>query len=221
MGFKPTDHRRRALCAALTALFALAPRAPAAAAGMVQPVAAIETAAHAYVESLLPPGSAATEITVLPLDRRLRLAPCGSSLVARLPVGGALAAHTTVAVSCDGPTHWAVYVPVVVESRIAVLVLRHAVARDSRLTADDVAVEVRRTAGTATAYLASPAELAGRTVRRPLAIGTALTVEMFSADTVIHRGQQVTLVAGGADIEIRAAGRALSDAPVRAFRSRT
>jgi flagella basal body P-ring formation protein FlgA len=33
---------------------------------------------------------------------------------------------------------------------------------------------------------------------------------------VVHRGQQVTLVAGGADIEIRAIGRALMDAPAGA-----
>ncbi|HTV80759.1 MAG TPA: flagellar basal body P-ring formation chaperone FlgA, partial [Steroidobacteraceae bacterium] len=51
---------------------------------------------------------------------------------------------------------------------------------------------------------------------RPLAVGTALTVEMFDADTVIHRGQQVTLVASGGAIEIRAAGRALGDAPAGA-----
>ena len=39
---------------------------------------------------------------------------------------------------------------------------------------------------------------------------------MFAADTVIHRGQEVTLVAGGAIIEIRASGRALRDAPAGA-----
>jgi flagella basal body P-ring formation protein FlgA len=39
---------------------------------------------------------------------------------------------------------------------------------------------------------------------------------MFVADTVIHRGQEVTLVAGGPAIEIRASGRALSDAPAGA-----
>jgi flagella basal body P-ring formation protein FlgA len=182
----------------------------------VESVAKIEAAAHSYVESLLPPGAADTQITVQPIDPRLRLAQCGSALTAQLPPGSNLTARATVGVTCAGPTHWSVYVPVVVESRIALLVLRHAVARDARLSADDVSLETRRMAGTATAYLASVGELAGRTVRRPLALGTALTVEMFAADTVIHRGQQVTLVAGGTDIEIRATGRALMDAPAGA-----
>ncbi len=98
-------------------------------------------------------GCGETQITVLPIDPRLRLAQCGSALAAQLPPGANLAARATVGVTCAGPTHWSVYVPVVVESRISVLVLRHAVARDARLTADDVALETRRTAGTAAAYL--------------------------------------------------------------------
>jgi flagella basal body P-ring formation protein FlgA len=190
--------------------------AAGSAVGAVESIATIEAAAHSYVQSLLPPGVGQTQITVLPLDPRLRLAQCGSPLTARLPVGTNLAARATVGVTCAGPTHWSVYVPVVVESHIAVLVLRHAVARDAHLTADDVTIETRRTAGTAAAYLDAVTELSGRTVRRPLPIGTALTVDMFAADTVIHRGQEVTLVAGGGPIEIRATGRAMMDAPAGA-----
>jgi flagellar basal body P-ring formation protein FlgA len=213
----PTDNRREFLAVVATLLMVAVPtlgagNAPAA----VESIATIEKAAHSYVESLLPPGSAESQITVVPIDSRLRLAQCGSALAAQLPVGTNLAARATVNVSCSGPVHWSVYVPVVVESRIAVLVLKHAVARQSRLTADDVTLETRRTAGTVTAYLSSVAELTGRTVRRPLAIGTALSVEMFDADTVVHRGQEVTLVAGGGSIEIRAAGRAMTDAPAGA-----
>jgi flagella basal body P-ring formation protein FlgA len=182
----------------------------------VESVARIEAAAHSYVASLLPRGAADTQITVQALDPRLRLAQCGSALTAQLPPGSNLTARATVAVSCAGPTHWSVYIPVAVESRISVLVLRHAVARDTRLSADDVTLETRRTGGMATAYLASVGELSGRTVRRPLPLGTALTVDMFAADTVIHRGQQVTLVAGSSQLEIRATGQALMDAPVGA-----
>jgi len=205
---KVTDIRRArvlAVCAALLPAFS-------AAGADIEPVEKIEAAARAYVQSLLPSGAAQTQISVMPLDRRLRLAQCASPPTAQLPAGANLSSRVTVNITCAGPTHWSLYVPVTVESRIPVLVLRHAVARDAHLTEADVAIEIRRTAGMATAYLSSVAELAGRTVRRPLAVGTVLSVEMFSADLVIHRGQQVTLVAGGPTLEIRAAGRALSDA---------
>ncbi len=212
MKLSPTDNRRSFLAVAWLLTLALPAAGAATDPRAVEPVASIEAAAQAYVASLLPPGTTDAQVTVQPIDRRLRLAQCGSALRAQLPAGSNLGARATVGVSCEGPSHWSVYVSVVVESRIAVLVLRHAVARDTRLTADDVTLETRRMAGAATAYLASVAELAGRTVRRPLPLGTALTVEMFAADTVIHRGQEVTLVAGGPSMEIRAMGRALMDA---------
>lgn len=214
MNTHATNIRRRTWLA-LAALLALVPTLGLGA-GPVEPVDRIEAAAHSYIQSLLPPGATDTQITVLPLDRRLRLAQCGSALTAQLPPGTSLGARATVGVTCAGPSHWAVYVPVVLESRIPVLVLRHAVARDAHLTSADVSVETRRTAGMPSAYLTAVTDLTGRTVRRSLAVGTTLTVDMFVADTVIHRGQEVTLVAGGPSMEIRASGRALSDAPAGA-----
>jgi flagellar basal body P-ring formation protein FlgA len=212
---KATDYRHGFLALVAT-LLAVALPARGSGTGAVEPVDAIEAAAHSYVESLVPPGSVETQVTVLPIDRRLRLAQCGSPLTAQLPPGSNLGARATVAVTCVGPTRWSIYVPVTIESHIAVLVLKHAVAREARLTAADVAIETRRTAGMAAAYLSSVADLTGRTVRRPLAVGTTLSVEMFVADTVIRRGQEVTLVVGGPAIEIRATGRALNDAPAGA-----
>ncbi len=107
--------------------------------------------------------------------------------------------------------HWTVYVPVTVESKIDVLVLTHAANRDTRLSAADVTVEKRTAAGPGTAYLMSAAELAGRTVRRPLAAGTTLTVDMFAPDLIVKRGQEVTLVSAGGSVEVRAVGRAMGD----------
>jgi flagellar basal body P-ring formation protein FlgA len=208
MKVKATELRRALAVMALLGALPTLSRAT----GAIEPVERIEAAAHAYMQSLLPTGATQTQITVLPVDRRLRLAQCASALSAQLPPGYNLSARATVSVSCAGPTHWTIYVPVVLESRIPVLVLRHAVAPETRLTAADVDIQTRRTAGMATAYLSAVSELAGRTVRRPLAIGTALSVEMFTADLVIHRGQEVTLVAGGPSLEIRASGRALMDA---------
>ena len=216
MTLTATDNRRFLAVLATLLMVAVPTLGAGTGAAAAEPIATIEKAAHSYVESLLPQGSADAQITVVPIDPRLRLAQCGLPLTAQLPPGANLAARATVNVSCGGPVHWSVYVPVIVESRITVLVLKHAVARQSRRGADDVTLETRRMAGTVTAYLSAVAELTGRTVRRPLALGTALSVEMFDADTVIHRGQEVTLVAGGGAIEIRAAGRAMTDAPAGA-----
>jgi flagella basal body P-ring formation protein FlgA len=119
----------------------------------------------------------------------------------------------TVAVSCASPTTWTVYVPVNIETQISVLVLRHAAGRGSRLTADDVEVQSRTVTGAGDDYLTEPAELAGRTLKRPLGAGAAVTADAMVADSLIKRGQQVTLLAAVGGMEVRARGVAMNDAP--------
>jgi flagella basal body P-ring formation protein FlgA len=178
----------------------------------IEPLDSIRAAAERHVKSLIPPSAGESTVTVGALDSRLRLARCApKGLSAALPAGMNLAARSTVGVSCVGPTHWTVFVPVTVTSKINVLVLAHAVNREDRLTAGDVTVETRNTAGPGNAYLMSPKELSGRTVRRPLSAGTALSVDMFTQDLVVHRGQSVTLVSAGSVVEVRAGGRAMVD----------
>jgi flagellar basal body P-ring formation protein FlgA len=184
----------------------------AAASAQEDSLTEIRKTAHAYVRSLIPASAGETTITVAQLDNRLHLAPCAAKdLSAALAAGASLQARITVGVSCAGPVAWRVFVPVNIESKIDVLVLAHAVNRDARLTAADVTVETRRTAGPGNAYLTKPAELAGRTVRRPLAAGTTLSVDMFAPDLIVRRGQEVTLVSALDTVEVRASGRAMSD----------
>jgi flagellar basal body P-ring formation protein FlgA len=178
----------------------------------VESLTTIRSAAQSYVKSLIPASAGETIVTVGQLDNRLRLARCPSKeLTASLPAGMSLQARSTVGVSCAAPVHWTVYVPVTVESKIDVLVLIHAVNRDARLTAADVTVETRRTAGPGNAYLTAPPELNGRTVRRPLPAGTTLSVDMFAPDLIVRRGQAVTLLSSGGAVEVRATGRAMVD----------
>jgi flagellar basal body P-ring formation protein FlgA len=178
----------------------------------VESLATIRSTAQVYVKSLIPQSAGESTVTVGQLDSRLRLARCSSKqLSASLPAGVALQARSTVGVTCAGPVHWTVYVPVTIESKIDVLVLTRAVNRDERLTPADVTVETRRTAGPGNAYLTKPAELGGRTVRRPLPAGTTLSVDMFSPDLIVRRGQAVTLLSSGGAVEVRASGRAMVD----------
>lgn len=196
----------------LTVLWTAGSRAqePAQGAG-TEPLASIRAAAQSYIKGLLPKTPGGSTVTVGALDSRLRLARCPQPLNAVLPVGMQLQARVSVGVSCAGPVHWMLYVPVTIETTINVLVLSHAVARETHLTAADVTVEMRKTAGPGTAYLGAPAELANRTVRRPLAAGTVLTADMFAPDLIIRRGQEVTLLSSEGSIEVRAGGRAMND----------
>ncbi len=120
--------------------------------------------------------------------------------------------RTMVGVGCEGPVRWKVYVPVTVESRISVLILKHPVPREARLTIEDVSIETRKVTGLATAFLTDVSDLRARSVERPLPMGTTLTMDMFKPDLVIRHGQEVTLIAAAGGIEVRATGKALADA---------
>src|SRR5262245_28529826 len=146
----------------------------------VQSLDAIRAAAQAYVREKIPkqePG--AVEITVGSLDARLRLAACGEPLRSALPAGATFRARMTVAVSCASGAVWTVYVPVTVETKSSVLVLRHAAARGARLAAADIEVQVRTVEGAGASYLSQVSELSGRTLKRPLAAGASLTADAF------------------------------------------
>ncbi len=207
---RTTKYRRTAWLATVPVLLVVSAQAQEE--PTVESLAAIRNTAQTYVKSLIPAGAGETTVTVGQLDNRLRLAHCQSKeLSAALPAGMTLQARATVGVSCAGPVHWTVFVPVTIESKISVLVLTHAVNRDARLTAADVSIETRTTAGPGNAYLTKPEELSGRTVRRLLAAGTTLSVDMFTPDLIVRRGQEVTLLSSGGAVEVRANGRAMID----------
>ncbi len=181
----------------------------------VQSLEAIRASAQEFVLKEVPaqkPGS--VQVNVGALDSRLRLAACGEPLKVALPAGATFRARMTVAVSCAAPVSWTVYVPMSIETQTPVLVLRHAVGRGARLTAEDVEVQMRTVSGAGDDYLTESAELDGRTLKRPLGAGAAVTADAMVADALVKRGQQVTLLAAAGGMEVRARGVAMNDAPV-------
>lgn len=179
----------------------------------MQSLESIRKAAQVFVQSRVPGEPDTVEIAVGNLDPRLRLAPCSEALQASLPAGVAFKERLTVAVSCAGAQRWTVYVPVTIATNVTTLILRHPAARGARLTAEDVEVQVRKVPGTSASYLADVAHLKNRTLRRSLGAGSVLTVDAMQDDAMVKRGQQVTLLASAGGLEVRASGRALSDAP--------
>jgi flagella basal body P-ring formation protein FlgA len=180
----------------------------------IESLETVRAAAQAYVLKQVPSQKPGTvQVNVGALDSRLRLAGCATPLKAALPTGATFRARMTVAVSCAGPSTWTVYVPVNIETQTSVLVLRHAAARGARLTADDVEVQTRTLTGAGDDYLTEAAELDGRTLKRPLGAGAAVTADAMMAESLVKRGQQVTLLAAAGGMEVRARGVVMNDAP--------
>jgi flagella basal body P-ring formation protein FlgA len=180
----------------------------------IQSLDAIRTTAQTFVTERVPKQSSRTvSVNVGALDSRLRLAPCAEPLRAALPAGATFRDRMTIGVSCTGPSSWTVYVPISIETQAPVLVLRRAAGRGERLGAGDVEIQTRLVQGTGDSYLTDVEQLSGRTLKRPLGAGAALTVDAMAADLIVRRGQQVTLLASVGGLEVRATGVAMNDAP--------
>jgi flagella basal body P-ring formation protein FlgA len=186
--------------------------APAFAEEAVQSLDEIRAEAQRFVLARLPkaePGK--TQVSVGALDARLRLARCEQPLEASLPPGAVFRPRMTVGVSCPEGNVWTIYVPVTIETKASVLVLRKPATRGARLTAADVEVQERVVGGPGDSYLTDVAQLEGHTLKRPLSIGSPVTVDALVEDMLVKRGQAVTLLASASGFEVRAPGRAMSD----------
>ncbi len=149
-------------------------------------------------------------LTPAPLDPRLRLPACDQPLHAFL-TDGQVRQQTTLGVRCEGSVRWTIYTSINVESEAPVLVARTALPRDATLTAADFQLLTRRVPGLIASYLCDPAALVQQRLRRPLAAGEALAIDALAPALLIHRGQQVVLLARSPGIEVRMAGVALGD----------
>jgi flagella basal body P-ring formation protein FlgA len=146
------------------------------------------------------------------LDPRLRLRHCESALLANVAGDGQLREQTVVNVRCERPAIWQVGVRVAVAAERQVLVSRRALSRGSTPAAEDFASVLTTVGGDGAHYISELSALTGTRLRVPMNAGVALTVDALELAPLIRRGQQVTLVARAAGIEIRVAAIALADA---------
>jgi flagellar basal body P-ring formation protein FlgA len=196
-------------------LFGLLPlcvaAADAAVYGPIADIASLQAAAEHAVRREVRQGEGAMVVRVQSLDPRLRLAECDRPLSAAIAGDGQVRAHTTVAVRCEGEVHWTIYISVSIDSDFSVLVARHALARDAELSPLDFDLMPRRLPGLTTDYVTTPTLLTGQRLRKDLSSGEALSLEALTPSNVIHRGQQVTLIAATGGFEVRMSAVALSD----------
>ena len=177
-----------------------------------QSLSALQTLAEQYVLSAVNSKTGEVHAKAEALDPRLHLAHCGGKPETFLPSGANLNARTTVGMRCnDKGAQWTLYIGVNIETVTPVLVLSHAAMRDVQLNAADVTVDVRHVPGLSSNYLTDIKQLKDYSVRQNLSAGVVLTPAMLQPAVVIHRGQQVTVLADASGISVRADAIALGD----------
>ena len=180
----------------------------------LQPLDSIRAAAERALRTELGAVSG-VKLTAATLDSRLRLPACGAPLETQTIAPRGSQSRSLVRVGCSQGASWSLNVPVEIRRKLTVFVLRRSLARGEALLAADVTPQKRVLPGLASPFITRTEDLNGRLTRRALPEGTALTADALTAALLIHRGQTVTLAANAGGIEVRAPGRAMSDASSR------
>jgi len=177
-----------------------------------QSLAAVRGAAESALRRQIEPAAAGVILEAANLDARLRLAACPAPLAVDVALPRGTQSRVLARVACKTTVQWSVNVPVDIHRKADVLVMRRAVGRGENIAVGDVVVQSRVLPGLTSAYVARPADLAGRLTRRPIPEGTAITADALDAPLLIHRGQSVVLTARAGGLEVRAPGMAMADA---------
>ena len=83
--------------------------------------------------------------------------------------------------------------------------------RDHVLGAEDLVTEERDVSRLPRGYVADASRLLGRRLSRPVTSGSVLTPSMIEEQTIVRRGQSVTLVVRNGGFNVAMAGTALAD----------
>lgn len=181
----------------------------------LQAAPATETTIHQAVANFLQQrlGQPGPELDyqISQLDPRLRLAACDRPLEVEFPSGVRQSGYTTVVTRCAGSDSWKIHVPVTIRRFAEVLVAVRNLPRGKRLAATDVRLERREISRLNRGYYRQAGDIEGRVLERGIRQGRVLNPDTVTRPRLVHRGEEVTIVARAGNLTIHVKGEALMD----------
>lgn len=151
------------------------------------------------------------QIIVEPLDSRLRLQKCEQELSAFSNSDSVGLGSQTIGIKCDAPVAWTVYVPVKIKVFKPVVVAAKGLDAKQVITEDDIRLEQQDIARLRRGYMENIESVVGQELKYPIAVGSVINPTSLLEQKVVHRGEQIMLVAIIGKMEVRMAGTALAD----------
>lgn len=152
-----------------------------------------------------------TEITITPLDNRLRLPAC-RNLVAYQSQGARIWGKTTVAIRCEGPEAWRIMVKADVKIHTDYLAAAKVLPQGHVIRESDLTLIVGDITAMRPGVLTSKEHAVGRTVMRAMQPGAAIWAEQLRAIRAIQQGQSVRIISQGRGFSISGEGYAINSA---------
>tara|TARA_R100001591_G_scaffold63702_1_gene73397 strand:- start:32656 stop:33420 length:765 start_codon:yes stop_codon:yes gene_type:complete len=154
------------------------------------------------------------QVSVTPLDSRLRLQHCEGGLEAFSNRDITAAGNVTVGVRCHQPVAWTVYLPLQIKVMQPMVVIARPVSANHVLTEQDLRIEQRDIGNLRQGYMANIAAVVGQQAKYSLGMGTVIQKNHLRPLNVVKRGESIVLVASAGTMEVRMQGTAMADAGI-------
>lgn len=188
-----------------------APLLPSSPSQAAHPLDDILVTARQFIDTTLPPQPGMRrEVSITPLDPRLRLAECDKPLQGFAPGSSQRGGGTlTVGVRCEGSSPWKVYVSARIQVFRPVAVTLRPLPKGSPINLADIELQERDISRLTDGFFTDPHSVAGMLTKRPLGNGEILTVSNLQAPTLVSKGEKVRIVARPGSFEVIMMGEAL------------
>lgn len=159
-------------------------------------------------------GAERVEVSVIPIDRRLRLKQCDAPISYTWTSATKTMGNTTVTAQCDGSAPWKVLIRAQVRVFHTIPILNVPVNKGDVLTTDMVTSRLFDVSSLRRETLRSADKVIGYRFKRRLAAGREISSAILAAPLVVSKGDQVLISDSNAVIDVQLKGTAMSGGEV-------
>ncbi len=149
-------------------------------------------------------------IQVNSLDSRLRLAQCSLPLTSTLAPGSRFSGKTTVHMRCNSTSPWTVYVSAQIKLFGKIIQTATPLSRGHVLKQDDLVSAEEDLSRIKYGYFVKKENLIGKQLRRQLPQGRVIKANYVKAQTLVKRGELVSIVAENTGYSVKMTGTAMA-----------
>lgn len=205
------DHAMSVCNMIIRLLLLLAVFSPPAFANAWEPPESIQAAAESFVRQKTENIEGEVNITSTPPDKRAKVPKC-NALETSMPASNRPWGRSSVKVSCSAPAKWTLYVPVMVRVTGRALVTTRAIGGGQVIGPQDVLLQELELSAYPPGIFTRPEQAVGKTTATSITSGAPVRAELLRAPLAIRHGQQVVVVAYGANFKVSSEGTAMGNA---------
>lgn len=161
-------------------------------------------------QSLAKPEDTVIDVTVRPIDSRLRLAACDNNLTFERK-NTPIQTKTSIKAICRGDKPWSTFISARVSLKQDIVTVKHELPRHHVLDASDLTTIVKDISGLRRGYSTDIQSLVGMQLKRNARSGSVIYSHQLQLPDIIKKGDLVTVITRRGGLVVSTSGVAMND----------